>query len=403
VSDAGGAEGWIDTLLAPEGRALLEELRGEPLTAASALALQTRLRARYAPGLIAAALTQARLRERARSKFTHAGEMFFTAAGLEQASSERMARHHARRYVTAARVADLCSGIGGDLIGLAEVAQVVAVDRDPVHSRIGQINAEVNGVAERAHAVCADVRDVPLGEPNDTAVFIDPARRTDDRRLQPGASEPPLGWCFGLADGGRAVGIKAAPGLPFDLVPDGWEIELVSEHRELKESALWSPHLATQRRRATILPSGETLAADVEPALAARAPGLFLLDPDPAVTRAGLVCVLGESLAPAGEVWNVDAQVAFLSADHEAQTPFARTMTIEASMPWSLARVRDALRALDVGSVDIRKRGSAVDVEALHRRLKLSGGRAATVVLTRVADKPWAMICTVLPGGGTVP
>jgi hypothetical protein len=151
------------------------------------------------------------------------------------------------------------------------------------------------------------------------------------------------------------------------------------------------------------LPSGETLAADVEPALAARAPGRFLLDPDPAVTRAGLVGVLGESLAPAGEVWKIDAQVAFLSADHEVETPFARTLAIEASMPWSLARVRDALRALDVGSVDIRKRGSAVDVEAVHKRLKLSGHRAATVVLTRVADKPWAMICTVLPGGGTVP
>lgn len=388
------ASGWLDALLSTDGRALLDELHGAELTPAAELKLQTKLRARYPSELVAAALTQARLRERARAKFSRADEMLFTAAGLEQASSERMARHHARRYRSHARIADLCSGIGGDLIGLAEVNDVVAVDRDEVHSRIGLINAAVNGVGGRVHAVCADARDVPLGEARETAVFIDPARRTDERRLQPGASEPPLGWCFSLAAGGRAVGIKAAPGLPLDLVPAGWEIELVSEHRELKESALWSPALATRQRRATILPSGESLAADSEPALAVRAPGRFLLDPDPAVTRAGLVGVLGQTAGGPGDVWKIDEQVAFLSSDGDLRTPFARTLAIEASMPWSLARLRDALRSLDVGRVDIRKRGSAVDVDALQKRLKLSGGRAATVVLTRVGDKPWALVCT---------
>ena len=54
------------------------------------------------------------------------------------------------------------------------------------------------------------------------------------------------------------------------------------------------------------------------------------------------------------------------------------------------------LRALDVGSVDIRKRGSAVDVEQVQRRLKLGGTRPATVVLTRVANSPWAFVCTGL-------
>jgi hypothetical protein len=63
-------------------------------------------------------------------------------------------------------------------------------------------------------------------------------------------------------------------------------------------------------------------------------------------------------------------------------------------MPWSLARLRESLRSLDVGTVDIRKRGSAVDVEEIQRRLKLTGSRSATVVLTRVANAPWAMVCT---------
>ncbi|MFY9852097.1 MAG: hypothetical protein WAK83_31395, partial [Trebonia sp.] len=43
---------------------------------------------------------------------------------------------------------------------------------------------------------------------------------------------------------------------------------------------------------------------------------------------------------------------------------------------------------------DIRRRGLAGDVDQIRRRLKLSGRHRATVVLTRVNDKPWGLICT---------
>lgn len=214
--------------------------------------------------------------------------------------------------------------------------------------------------------------------------------------MRSGASEPSLRWCFGLADDGKAVGIKAAPGLPLDLVPVGWEIEFVSEQRELKESLLWSAAVATSTRRATILPDRQTLVAQADAALPVSAPGAFLLDLDPSVTRAGLVAELGVLL---GECWKIDDEVGFLSADFPMRTPFGRTLRIEASMPWSLARLRDALRGLGVGRIDIRKRGSAVDVDELQRRLKLHGTRPATVVLTRVSNRPWAFVCSPLSEG----
>jgi hypothetical protein len=121
-----------------------------------------------------------------------------------------------------------------------------------------------------------------------------------------------------------------------------------------------------------------------------RAPGTYLIDPDPAITRAGLVEQLARSL---GHCWKIDSRIAFLSSDSMLETPFGRTLAIQASMPWSLARLKTELRERDIGVVDIRKRGSAVDVDDLHRRLRLSGDQSATVVLTRVADKPWMLIC----------
>lgn len=379
----------LDSLLSPQGQALLDELAREPLAAGAELGVITRYRARYAPELVAAALAQTKLRRRARAKFSRADEMYFTGPGLEQASTERMSRHHARRYASSQRVADLCSGIGGDLIGLASRGEVLAVDLDAVHLRMGMLNAKAYGVADRVTPVCSDVRDTPLAGID--AVFIDPARRSDERRFRDADSEPPLEWCLALAQRGLPVGIKAAPRLPVEAVPDGWELEFVSEGRELKECVLWSPSLRTTRRRATLLPNEHTLIDSLGDPLEVRSPGRFLLDPDPAVTRAGLVAELGRSL---GDVWKIDDQVAFLSSDRPFDTPFGRALTIEASIPWSIKTLKQTLRRLDVGTIDIRKRGSAVDVEDLQRRLKPSGSRSATVVLTRVADRPWAMVCT---------
>jgi SAM-dependent methyltransferase len=378
-------------LLSPDGRELLDRLAGEQVDPGRALELAQALRGRYPPDLVAAALTQQALRTAARAKFSRAAAMLFTRAGLEQASSEITAAHSAARYLADGLVADLCCGIGGNLTALGRGRRVVAVDRDVVSLEYARHNAAVYGAADGLAAVCADVGDVALGGVG--AVFIDPARRADGRRLATGRSEPPLRWCLDLAGRVPAVGIKAAPGLPRELVPAGWEAEFVAVGRDLKEALLWSPALATAGSRATILPSGDTLAAapgasgaDVPVA----APGAFLLDPSPAVTRAGLV----EELARRLGVWKIDPEIAFLSDDREHRIPFARTLRVLESAPWHERRFARRLAELGIGAADIRRRGLAGDVPQIHRRLGLRGPGRATVVLTRASGRPWGLICT---------
>jgi len=282
----------------------------------------------------------------------------------------------------------LCCGIGGDLIALAPGRDMLTVDRDPLHLQMAALNAAVYGAAS-VRTRCEDVRESDLAGVE--AVFIDPARRHGGKRALR-ESEPPLIWCLALAERTPAVGIKAAPGLPREAAPPDWELEFVSVRGDLKEAALWSPPLATVQRRATLLPGGHTLVSDAGPGVACLAPGAYLLDPDPAVTRAGLV----EELARALGAWKLDPEIAFLSLDTPVSTPFARLLRIEESLPWNLKRLREVLRRLDVGAVDVRKRGSAVDVEELRRRLKLTGARRVTVALTRMNGKPWAFVCSDL-------
>jgi SAM-dependent methyltransferase len=388
-------------LLSGEGQALLGWLAGQQVTPDRALRLAEELRGRYPPGLVAAALTQQSLRAAGRAKFSRADAMLFTRAGLEQASSELAAGHSARRFAGMALVADLCCGIGGDLAALAAAAgHVLAVDADLTSLRFAAWNAAACGAAGRVTPVCADVRDLVLrrsgaGRAVD-AVFIDPARRAAGRRLRAGDCEPPLDWCLALADHVPGVGIKAAPGIGHELVPGGWEAEFVAVGRGLKEALLWSPSLATAPRRATVLPGGQTLTTAPGPPVRVAAPGEYLVDPSPAVTRAGLVEELARDLG----CWKIDPMIAFLAADREVSTPFGRTLRVLASMPWNERQASRTLRELGIGSADIRRRGLAGDVGQIHRRLGLTGDRRATIVLTRREARPWCLVCADVAGDG---
>lgn len=401
-------------ILSAAGRELLGRLMGEDISPERALALSQSLREQYPSDLVAAALTQQALRTAARAKFSKAEQMLFTRAGLEQASSELTARHAAARFARCRVVADMCCGIGGNLIALAQREDsmitepsrrlarenirdhgtlLIGIDADQASLEFARHNVAVCAPGAPAAFIRADVTALQLRGVD--AVFIDPARRDGQLRLPAGKSRPALRWCLSLADATPMVGIKAAPGLPRDLVPPGWETEFVAVGRNLKEALLWSPSLADgTASRATVLPSGDTLAAPAGSAraepVAVAAPGAYLLDPNPAITRAGLV----GDLARLTGTWQIDPMIAFLSSDEPVRTPFARTLRVLESAPWHEKRFARRLRELGIGSADIRRRGLAGDVAQIHRRLDLRGPGSATIILTRVTDRPWGLICT---------
>ncbi|MDQ3653507.1 MAG: class I SAM-dependent methyltransferase [Chloroflexota bacterium] len=381
-----------------EGTQLIGEVRDVAPTPATAISIATRLRKSYPADLVIAAMEMHDLRVRARAKFSRTGEMWFTRDGLEQATSEAIANYRANRFADSLEIVDLCCGIGGDLLALAGQApraQIMAVDRDPLHLHIAALNAEVTGIGSRAHFVEADVRDVALGD--HPAIFIDPARRSDRGRMSLGESEPPLEWCIGLADADRAVGVKCAPGLDHGRVPDGWEFESIALGTDLKEAVLWSPAVAKSRASATVIEGGMVhnltpVPGDPVP-IRIPAEGETLLDPNPAVTRSGLV----EDLARTIGAVKIDDRIGFLLSPEPIATPFARSLRVVDSLPWNERLLRTRLRELGAGAIDIRRRGLAGDVDAITKRLRgkrREGRQPYTIAMTRVMDQPWALICT---------
>ncbi|MGA3563309.1 THUMP-like domain-containing protein [Melissospora conviva] len=369
---------------------------GDPLTAAAALRAGG-----TPPELAAAALTQAELRRRATGKFgPAAARMFFTRAGLEQATRQVVAQRRAARLHAAGvrALADLGCGIGADALAAARAGiRVHAVDADPLTAAMAAANAAALGLGELLTVDCADATTVDLTGVD--AVFCDPARRSGGRRIfDPAAYSPPWDFVVGLAGRvGRTV-VKVAPGIDHALVPAGAEAEWVSVDGDLVEAALWCGDLAQETHRATVIDRGgavHQLTGSGTVAAPVGAVGRFLYDPDPAVVRSHLVAefaaTVGGNLA--------DPDIAYVYADAATPTPYARCIEITDVLPFSLKRLRTLLRERRVGRVEILKRGSALDPERLRRDLRLAGSEPASLVLTRVGGAPTVVVGTPATAG----
>ncbi|MBI3242084.1 MAG: SAM-dependent methyltransferase [Chloroflexi bacterium] len=390
----------FQTLLTLNGQAAIAGAADLAPTEESFLACLTRLQKRFPAELAKAALETVILRNKARAKFSRAGSMYFTRPALEMASSEIVSRYRARRFAPFTRVADLCCGLGGDTIGLAAPplqsgggvrggGQTFAVDIAPLHLALARANLAAYDL--HANFVEADLTQTP--PPQTDAYFFDPGRRVKGRRLFSVRDyRPPLSLINSWLP--KPLGVKISPGVNLaELADYDCEVEFVSLDGDLKEATLWFGPLKTAARRATILNSSNppvSLKPSTSPipSPSLSSPLSFLYEPDPAILRAGLVTTLAGQIG----AHQLDPDIAYLTSDSLVSTPFARAFVIEAAMPFSQKRLREKLRAMNVGNVTVKKRGSPLDVDDFARSLKLKGDEERILFLTHVNGKPWVLI-----------
>jgi len=376
-------------LLSPPGDAALEAACAA-YSPAGELSLASSLRKRYDADVVTAAVTQAALRQRAAARFgADAARMYFTPDGLEQATRTTVATHRARRIsatLPAATVVDLGCGVGGDLIAMARAGlRVHGVERDPLTAAVARANLAALGLAGTVllgHAEAAELTSYDV-------VFLDPARRADGRRVfDIDAYSPP--WSFVSEVLIRTACVKVAPGIPHDAVPAGVEAEWVSDAGEVKEAALWSGALSgAAARRATLLPSGTTV-TDADAAAPSTGPaGRYLYEPDGAVIRAGLVTAVCAEVRG----WLLDPRIAYVTSDVKVGTPLASAYEVLETLPYKEKVLRSWLRAHDIGTLEIKKRGVDVEPSVLRKRLGPTGSAAATLVVTRIGRDAVVFAC----------
>ena len=406
----------LTPVLSWPGWELLESLQARQGTTPVPLPeLAGALRSSGVPAELAAAVvTQLALRRAARAKFGPiASHMVFTRDGLEQATRLVVAARHAQRFRDAGvrRVADLGCGIGADSVAIAGLGMgVLAVDIDPEAAQAAAANLRD---FDDAQVRLGDVMDLDIAElagDGVDAIFADPARRTgaargSSRITDPERWSPPLSSTLRWAQTISAVGVKVAPGIAYDRIPPTWHAQWVSVGGDLVEASLWSPALAPEGPGRSCLLLDESGAAhDISSrdGQEANAPaevvdvlplGNTIAEPDPAVIRSGMLAQLARRVG-AGIV---SPSIAYLTGDDLPASPFYDRFEVLEVTNLRAKAISAALRTLDVGSVEIKKRGADIDPEALRKSLKLSGVGQATVIATRVEGRHRAIVCRRLP------
>lgn len=383
-------------LTSPTGIAALADLTAEDVSESAALALITRLRKTFTRQQAAALVEQMRLRRAATGKFgADASRMLFTRDALEQASDPAVRAYRAASAAGAGvhTVIDACCGIGSDVLAFAQAGlDVLGLDLDPVRVAIARHNAAALGLPNARFTV----HDVTRGLPESAdLVFFDPARRADGRRIyHVEGYQPPLSTVRNWE--AQRVWAKLSPGVDLsETAAYGGTVEFISADGALKEALLQIGALP-QTTSAVLVGSGDVLRWDAAPrdaGIPVSEPQAWLIEPDPAIIRAGLVQPLGAALGAS----LLDPEIAYLTSAARPESPWGRAWRIVDWMPFNLKALKQYVRTRRIGRITVKKRGHAMTPEALLTALKPDGhGDERVIVLTRHAGRPVIVVCLPL-------
>lgn len=392
------------SLLSPEGQALLAQV--VPLEAkADVVKLVSGLRSQgHDAGLVAAVLTQAKLRRRAAAKFgPFADRMIFTEAGLEQASRLSVAGLHANRFRQAGieTVADLGCGIGAESMAMASLdINVKAFEIDEVTAAVATYNLSP---FENALVEQADVTTLDLSKFD--GLFFDPARRElggparerATRKFDPAAFSPTFDFVMAAA-AKKPTGVKFGPGHPHEGIPENAEAQWVSVDGDLVELGLWFGSVARPDvKRAALLINGNTrheIISHSAERMDAQIGQLakYVYEPDNAVVRSHLIGQLAEQI----QAHLFAPEIAYLTSDEKISSPWLKGYEVLDNLVFDRKKLKAYLRERGIGVLEIKKRGSDIVPEQLRKELALKGEGAATLVVTRVGDAHRALVCKAL-------
>mgnify|MGYP001756734170 FL=1 len=288
-------------------------------------------------------------------------------------------------------IRDSTCSIGTELAALSAAGlRVLGGDLDHQRLRMARFNVPEVSVVRMDALRPAFAGDLKSGALKSGVVVADPARRNSSGRIAKLEDlQPPLP---DLLDRYNNLVVKCAPGIDYSEF-DG-HVEVVSVDGGVKETCLYSPGIVGRGRRAVVMGASsvkETVTSDEPETDRVGAVGRYIVDPDGAIVRAGLV----RQYAARHGLWQLDPHIAYLTGD-ELPTG-VRGFEVVEEVP--LKKARSALVGLGAKSVEILVRGVNVDPDELRKKWKLknSSGEAYSVVVTRIGEggaaKGMAFIC----------
>ncbi len=388
--------------LADEGRTLLEHDLNQ--AAGNQIGLDPWQKAMLAQ--------QIELRARARRRFPNPHQWLWTERSLAQASDWSSAAYKASLFPPQCSVLDACCGAGVDAIALAALAQVQAVDRDPLMCWLTASNARWQGRALQVEN--ASMSPVAAQRYAEQAAYlhIDPDRRSGERRLRDADQfSPPLDEVLGYMTYFRGGIVKIAPATQFPIDPvNRLDVPLtrvwLGNHRECRQQLLLFGELAEEAGQLRGAVLAEPPAAQPNPpAGRQQGAGEAQVQRYVAAARKDAACTQECSeyifdLHPvlhASELhtaWAAEHGLQALGSDGgyyagslPLQTPWAQCFELLEEMAWDDRRVRKWLRGADAGVVEVKNRLIRLDAGACQRRYSGRGSREITLLVTQLRGR----------------
>jgi hypothetical protein len=306
-------------------------------------------------------------------------------------------------------VADLCCGIGGDLLALGNATATIGVDQSPIATHLAAANARavLNPLAQKRISLqTCDVQRFALADVS--AWHLDPDRRPSGSRTTSLAwSSPPLPVVEQLLVTVPHAAIKLAPAAQ---VSDAWqercELEWIGRDRQCRQLVAWHGNLAQAPglRRATVLAGDDATPSDVRTVVGKPDQIVpitdrlerFILEPDPAVLAAHLTGALAAEHGLAALATGPSYLTGSLPVDDAALACFE----VEEVLPAKIRTLAQSLRERGIGQLEIKKRGVDLDPERVRRELKLRGELAATLLFTPLAGRQVAILARRIKSRG---
>ena len=350
---------------------------------------------------------QVRLRAIGLRKFAQARSMLFDDRLLQQATDERLAMYKARRYRAAGQIVDICCGLGGDAIGLGNVANVTAVDSNDIACLLTRHNSAVNSNEKFSVNVRQCDANSTVME-SDSWFHIDPDRRSTDKRMTRVQDfSPGIALLSRIVEQQRHGAIKIAPAS--DL-PDVWqgrcERQWIGDRHECKQQLLWFGDCAnssTRKSASAIDDKGQIVfewseperidsAVDSRPVIALTIQR-FLYEPHATILAGGMT----DSLAAQLELSRVDHNVEYLTGNEHLVHGAVSAFEVVVVVRLDRRDIRSALKASDCGLLEVKKRGVDHNLMKPWQQMKFSGRTPLVLLLTHCSGKHLAIIGKRIP------
>jgi len=259
---------------------------------------------------------------------------------------------------------------------------------------LARANAAANGFDEKQCSVVEDdAADRFIGS---NPWHCDPDRRAGGQRTTwAELFEPSLEVMDRLLAQNDRAAIKLAPATD---APVAWndiaELQWLSSRGECRQQIAWFGSLARHpgRRAATVVsPSGANRTIVGEPSedtpLATKI-GSYIYEPDAAVLAAKLTGGLCRQHA----VSAISRGIAYLTSDEWIDDTVLAAFQVIDVLPFDRKQLKAYCREHRLGRLEIKKRGVDIDPERLRKEVAASGDGQATIIVSPVSGRRWALI-----------